>query len=198
MLNITNRGNCIYLRFLRGVVVEEFACGSFWNVRCLLRLPSRVRGGGSGYAFGMKPINRFTVFVAVALLWQWPFPAHAARDKKATKALITVTFEAHNEGTGEIYGEENLVTVTIDSVGIRYQGKGNEKAYTLKWDQVSGWQPNRFTSYSTGRAAGGDFGIGIYQDARYFSFRTHNGADFAAAVKALRAFALAKERTGMG
>lgn len=134
-------------------------------------------------------------FAAVALL---PLPGSAARKPKATKAPVVVTFEAHNEGRGEIYGDENLVTVTIDSAGFRYTAKGMEKPFSLKWEQVSGWQPNRFTSYPANRPTGGDFGIGIYQDAHYFSFRTHNGLDFTAAVKALRAYAQDKERTGMG
>ncbi len=133
--------------------------------------------------------------IAAAALCALPL---IAKKSKATQAPISVTFEAHNEGTGEIYSPENVVTVTIDKTGFRYQGKGMDKPYALTWAQVSGWQPNRFTSYSTKRPTGGDFGIGIYQDARYFSFRTHNGLDFTAAVNALRAYALDKERTGMG
>ncbi len=126
-----------------------------------------------------------TVLVAPSTTWA----------KKATPAPISVTFEAHNEGTDEIYGEENLVTVTIDSAGIRYQGKSMDKAYVMTWEQIGGWQPNSFNSYSAKRAGGGDFGIGIYQ-ARYFNFRTHNGTDFLAAVKILRKYAAAKERKG--
>jgi hypothetical protein len=148
----------------------------------------------------MRRSGRFgaAVVLAFATIALSSIPAHGAKRAKATKPPVTVTFEAHNEGVGEIYGAENLVTVTIDSEGIRYQGKSMEKPYALRWEQVSGWQPNYFTSYSPGRASGGDFGIGLYQDARYFSFRTRNGAAFTAAVKALRAYAPAKERTGMG
>ena len=69
----------------------------------------------------------------------------------------------------------------------------------MPWATVAGWQSHNFTSKkpsSTG-ADTGDYGIGIYQ-ARYFSFRTHNGRDYLAAIKALRAFASAKERPGIG
>ncbi len=121
---------------------------------------------------------------------------------KATKAKKTpppVTFEAHNEGSveGNIYGSENLVSVTIDSAGIRYQARSMDKPISLTWAQVSGWQANNFTSHSPSHA-GGDFGIGIYQGAVYISFRTRNGSDFTAAVKLLRALAYAKERAGIG
>lgn len=147
---------------------------------------------------GMRSPRRIADTIAVVALAVFSLSAHAADSKKATKAPVTVTFEAHNEGVGDIYGEQNLVSVTIDSVGIRYQGKGMDKPYALTWAQVSGWQANRFTSRSPARGTGGDFGIGIYQDARYFSFRTRNGKDYIAAIKALRNFAMAKERTGMG
>ena len=140
----------------------------------------------------MRPPNRIAFALAVTVLAVAPWPARA---KKATTAPISVTFEAHNEGTGEIYGEENLVTVTIDSAGVRYQGKGMDKPYVMPWDQIGGWQPNVFNSISPKRSSGGDFGIGIYQ-ARYFNFRTHNGTDFLAAVKALRKYAADKERKG--
>lgn len=152
----------------------------------------------SGYAFGMATPNRFVAAIMIAALMLQAVPARAAKATKATKAPLSVTFEAHNEGAGDIYGDENLVTVTIGSAGIRCQGKGIDKPLALSWAQVSGWQANRFTSYSVTRATGGDFGIGIYQDARYFSFRTHNGRDYTAAIKALRAYAPAKERAGMG
>jgi hypothetical protein len=135
-------------------------------------------------------------------------PALAPGDTKATQAAKAttakktpppVTFEAHNEGSveGNIYGNENLVSVTIDSDGIRYQGKGMDKPFSMPWVQVSGWQANNFTSRSPSHA-GGDFGIGVYLGARYFSFRTRNGRDYTAAVKELRALAYAKERPGIG
>ena len=128
--------------------------------------------------------------------------ATTANAKKVTKAIQPVVFDAHNEGSveGPIYGEENLVSVTIDSAGLRYQSKGQDKPVTIKWDELSGWQANNFTSRSPGRttAAGGDYGIGIYLGARYFSFRTRSGQDFTAAVKALRTLASAKERPGIG
>jgi len=137
----------------------------------------------------------------IATLTLSTLPAQAAKAAKAGKATKTppsVTVEAHNEGVGDIYGDENVVSVTIDSAGIRFQGKGMDKPIALTWAQVSGWQANRFTSYSVNRTTGGDFGIGIYQDAKYFSFRTHNGRDYTAAIKALRRYAGAKERAGMG
>src|SRR5579871_6595416 len=83
----------------------------------------------------------------------------AAKSKKATQAPVTVTFEAHNEGSveGAIYGDENVVSVTIDAAGIRYQGKGMDKPVQMKWDQISDWQPNNFTSHSPGRAGDGDY-----------------------------------------
>jgi hypothetical protein len=125
-----------------------------------------------------------------------------ANPKKATKAIPPVTFEAHNEGSveGHIYGDENLISVTIDSAGIRYQSKGQEKPVTIRWDELSGWQPNNFTSRSPSRksATGGDYGIGIYLGARYLSFRTQSGHDYTAAVKALRTLASLKERPGIG
>jgi hypothetical protein len=123
-----------------------------------------------------------------------------AKAKKVTKAIPPFTFEAHTEGTSEgaIYGEENLVSVTIDATGIRYRGKGMDKPYAIPWDQVSDWQPNNFTSYNPSSGKGGDFGIGVHQGARYFSFRTRNGRDYLAAIKTLRAFAPAKERAGIG
>jgi hypothetical protein len=126
--------------------------------------------------------------------------AKPTKAKKATQAIPPVTFEAHNEGgvEGRIYGEENLVTVTIDSTGISYRGKGMDKPYSIPWAQVSDWQPNNFTSYSPGRGSGGDFGIGVHQGARYFSFRTRNGRDYIAAIKTLRALASAKEHPGIG
>ena len=122
--------------------------------------------------------------------------------KKATKAIPPVAFEAHNEGSveGAIYGDENLVSVTIDSAGIRYQSKGQDKPVAIKWDELSGWQPNNFTSRSPSRtsATGGDYGIGIYLGTRYLSFRTQSGRDYMAAIKALRTLASAKERPGIG
>ena len=123
----------------------------------------------------------------------------ATNTTKAKKAPPPVTFEAHNEGSveGNIYGDENLVSVTIDSEGIRYQGKGMEKPFSMPWVQVSGWQANNFTSRNPKRPSG-DFGIGVYLGARYFSFRTRNGRDFTAAVKLLRILAYAKERSGIG
>lgn len=143
----------------------------------------------------VRPPNRIAFVLAEAVLAVSAVAPWTANAKKATRAPISVTFEAHNEGTGEIYGKENLVTVTIDSAGIRYQGEGMDKPYVMTWEQVGAWQPNIFISYSPGHAGSGDFGIGIIQ-ARYFSFRTHNRTDFLAAVKALRTFAAAKERQG--
>ena len=126
----------------------------------------------------------------------------ALKATKAAKPIPPVTFEAHNEGSveGPIYGEENLVSLTIDSAGLRYQSNGQDKPVTITWDQLSGWQPNNFTSRSPGHAStnGGDYGIGIYLGARYLSFRTRSGRDYLAAVKALRALAAAKERPGIG
>jgi hypothetical protein len=123
----------------------------------------------------------------------------ATKTTNAKKAPPPVTFEAHNEGSveGNIYGPENLVSVTIDSAGIRYQSKSTDKPVSILWAQVAGWQANNFTSRSPSRA-GGDFGIGIYQGAVYISFRTRNGSDFMAVVKVLRALAYAKERAGIG
>jgi hypothetical protein len=127
--------------------------------------------------------------------------------KKATKSIPPVTFDAHNEGSveGPIYGDENLVSVTIDSAGLAFlsknqQSKGQDKPVTIKWDELSGWQPNNFTSRSPSRtsATGGDYGIGIYLGARYISFRTRSGRDYMAAVKVLRTLASAKERPGIG
>ena len=120
---------------------------------------------------------------------------------KATKAIPPITFQAHNEGNpeGTIYGDANTVTVTIDATGIHDQGKGMDKPYDMPWASVAGWQANNFTSKKpsgTG-AETGDYGIGINQ-ARYFSFRTRNGRDYLAAIKALRSFASSKERPGIG
>lgn len=129
-----------------------------------------------------------------------PTAVKPTKEKKATRAIPPVSFEAHSEGSveGPLYGDENLVTVTIDSAGIRYQGKGMDKPVTMTWDQVSDWQPNNFTSYSPGRAGAGDFGIGVHQGGHYLSFRTRNGRAYLAAIKALRALAPAKERPGIG
>ena len=127
--------------------------------------------------------------------------------KKVTKAIPPVTFDAHNEGSveGPIYGDENLVSLTIDSTGLTFvsknqQAKGQDKPVTIKWAELSGWQPNNFTSRSPSRtsAAGGDYGIGIYLGTRYISFRTRSGRDYMAALKALRTLASAKERPGIG
>ena len=109
----------------------------------------------------------------------------------------TVTFEAHNEGV-EIYGDSNLVSVTIDRFGIRYQAKGKSDAQTIPWAQVSGWQANSFTTRNPNRAVDGDFGIGIYQNEHYISFRTRNGRDYMAAVNVLRTLAADKRRPGIG
>ena len=127
-------------------------------------------------------------------------PLKAAKAKKETKATPPVTFEAHNEGSveGAIYGLENLISVTIDSTGIQYKDKSMDKPVSISWAQVSGWQANNFTSRSPGRSDDGDFGIGIYQGARYFSFRTRKGRDYLAAIKILRTLATAKERPGIG
>jgi hypothetical protein len=157
--------------------------------------------------------NRLIVIVAaVASIAVYPAPGQDAKpasgakstkpgkEKKATKAIPPVTFQAHNEGSAEgaIYGEENLVTLTIDSTGIQYKSKTMEKPVSILWAQVAGWQPNNFTSRSPSRPDGGDFGIGIYQGAQYLSFRTRNGRDYTAAIKALRALAALKERPGIG
>lgn len=127
-------------------------------------------------------------------------PKSTKASAKTQKSISPLTFDAHNEGSveGNIYGSENLVSVTIDSEGIRYQGKDMDKPFSMPWAQISGWQANNFTSRSPARAGGGDFGIGVYLGARYFSFRTQNGRDFTAAVKVLRALAYAKERAGIG
>ncbi len=134
-------------------------------------------------------------------------PASAAKattvnPKKATKAIAPVTFEAHNEGSveGHIYGDENLVSFTIDSDGLHYLSKTQDKPVTIKWADLSGWQPNNFTSRSPSRTSTteGDYGIGIYLGARYISFRTRSGHDYMAAVKALRTLASIKERPGIG
>jgi hypothetical protein len=156
----------------------------------------------------LKAVCLIAVYlVAGSASGQTAKPTSAAKStapnaKKATKAIPPVTFEAHNEGSveGHIYGEENLVSFTIDSAGLRYQGKGQDKPVTITWDQLSGWQPNNFTSRSPSRASttGGDYGIGIYLGPRYFSFRTQSGRDYMAAVKALRTLAPAKERPGIG
>jgi hypothetical protein len=124
----------------------------------------------------------------------------ATKARKETKAIPPVTFQAHNEGSveGAIYGEENLVSVTIDSAGIHYKNKTQDKPTTITWDQVAGWQANNFTSRSPNRPDGGDFGIGIYQGTVYLSFRTKNGRDYLAALKALRTVVPAKERPGIG
>lgn len=129
----------------------------------------------------------------------------AAKPTKATKPAKTikpVTLEVHNEGSveGAIYGNENLVTLTIDSAGLHYQRKGEEKPTTVTWDQLSGWQPNNFTSRSPSRTSvtGGDYGIGIYLGSRYISLRTRSGRDYLAALKALRTMAAPKERPGIG
>jgi hypothetical protein len=127
------------------------------------------------------------------------------KSKKATKEIAPITFQAHNEGTpeGAVYSDANTVTVTIDATGIHYQGKSMDKPmdkpYDMPWASVSGWQANNFTSKKpsgTG-AETGDYGIGVNQ-ARYFSFRTRNGRDYLGAIKALRAFAAAKEHPGIG
>src|ERR1700721_2345651 len=75
--------------------------------------------------------------------------------KKATKAIPPVAFEAHNEGSveGAIYGDENLVSAPTAPAGIPYQNKGEEKPVTIKWDDLSGWQPNNFTSRSPSRTS---------------------------------------------
>ncbi len=157
---------------------------------------------------GRFPIILMAAYLAPSLAsGQLAKPTSAAKSttvnpKKATKPIPPVTFDAHNEGSveGPIYGEENLVSVTIDSAGLRYQGKAQDKPVTIKWDELSGWQPNNFTSRSPSHtsATGGDYGIGIYLGARYISFRTRSGRDYMAAVKALRTLASAKERPGIG
>jgi len=129
-----------------------------------------------------------------------PKSTKPVKERKATKTAPPLIFEAHNEGAveGAIYGDENLITVTIDATGIQYQGKGMDKPLSIPWDQVTDWQANNFTSHNPARAVAGDYGIGIHQGTRYFSFRTRNGRDFTAAVKALRAKAFSKERPGIG
>lgn len=137
------------------------------------------------------------VFVVVAAGASLTTPSVLGKPKKATEALVSVTFEAHNEAIeGSIYGDANLVSVTIDKVGVQYHAKGTDKPEIIPWAEVSGWRANNFTSYSPSRASNGDFGIGIYRNQVYFSFRTRNGRDYLAAVKALRAFAPEKERPG--
>ena len=103
---------------------------------------------------GMRAPIRLIVFVIAAIAASSasgqdarPTNGSKATDaKKATKSTPPVTFDAHNEGAveGAIYGNENLVSVTIDSTGIRYQGKSMDKPIAIPWDQVSGWQPNNF------------------------------------------------------
>ena len=137
------------------------------------------------------------VLMAASSVGAFPVFGQTAKPTKATKATKEIppfTFEAHNEGSveGAIYGDENLVTVTIDAAGFRYQSKSMDKPISIIWDQLSGWQANNFTSYSPGRAGGGDFGIGIYQGAHYLSFRTRNGRDYTSAIRALRALAAPK------
>jgi hypothetical protein len=154
------------------------------------------------------PIILIAAYLAPSLASGQPAkPTSAAKSttinaRKATKPIPPVTFDAHNEGSveGPIYGDENLISVTIDSDGLRYQSKGQDKPVTIKWAELSGWQPNNFTSQSPSRtsATGGDYGIGIYLGARYLSFRTRSGRDYMAAVKALRTLASAKERPGIG
>ena len=126
--------------------------------------------------------------------------AKSTKSAKATRPGPSVTFQAHNEGgaEGAIYGDDNLVTVTIDSSGIRYQSKGMDKPVSISWAEVSGWQPNNFTSKRPSRTTTGDYGIGIHQGAKYISFRTRNGRDYSAALKALRTLAYAKEQAGIG
>jgi len=95
-----------------------------------------------------------------------------------------------------------VVSVSIDADGIRYQGKSIDRPYAMVWAEVAGWRANSFTSSNPartpkpGRANAGDFGVGIYQGSRYISFRTRSGRDYLAAVKVLRKFASAKERSG--
>jgi hypothetical protein len=164
------------------------------------------------YAFDMQA-TQFLILLMVACLGpavacgQPDKPTSAAKSttanpKKVTKAIPPVTFDAHSEGSveGSIYGNENLVSITIDSAGLHYQGKSQDKPVAIKWDELSGWQPNNFTSRSPSRTSttDGDYGIGIYVGTRYFSFRTRSGRDYMAAVKALRAVASAKERPGIG
>jgi hypothetical protein len=192
MLNTIKNERRIYPRFIRGNT-------------CFVM--ERVQFDASmSYALGyMRVRNRLiavTVCAAVSTFGQDAKPttaAKATKSAKTKKSISPVTFEAHNEGSieGNIYGSENLVSVTIDSAGITYQGKGMDKPFSMPWAQIAGWQANNFTSRNPSRA-GGDFGIGIYLGARYFSFRTQNGRDFTAAVKELRALAYAKERAGIG
>jgi hypothetical protein len=129
-----------------------------------------------------------------------PTNAKPTKDRKATRPIPAVTFEAHNEGMveGDIYGQENLVSLTIDSQGVQYKSKTAEKPILIPWSQIAGWQANNFTSRSPSRTESGDFGIGIYQGARYFSFRTRSGPNYLEAVKALRAHIGLKERAGIG
>jgi hypothetical protein len=158
--------------------------------------------------------GRFHIILLAASLAPWPSAEQTAKPttsaakstnanpKKATKAIPAVTFDAHNEGSveGPVYGDENLVSLTIDSAGLHYAPKGQDKPVTIKWDELSGWQPNNFTSRSPSRTSsrGGDYGIGIYLGTRYISFRTQSGRDYLAAMKALRTLASAKERPGIG
>lgn len=125
-----------------------------------------------------------------------------AKPTKPAKTIEPVTLEVHNEGSveGAIYGNENLVTLTIDSAGLHYQRKDEEKPTAVTWDQLSGWQPNNFTSRTPGHTSvtGGDYGIGLYLGSRYISFRTRSGRDYLAALKALRTMAAPKERPGIG
>lgn len=157
-----------------------------------------MRAEQVGFHVGL--IVTFAAFAVIPAFGQAPASAKATKSRRATKAAPPFTFEAHNEGSveGAVYGDANLVAVTIDSTGIRYQGKGVDKPYSIPWDQVSSWQANSFTSIKPGRADGGDFGIGVYQGAHYFSFRTRNGGDYLAAVRILRALASSKERAGIG
>jgi hypothetical protein len=140
----------------------------------------------------------FVVVVAAASLAASSALGQTAKAKAGTKAPVSITFEAHNESIeGDLYGNENLVSVTIDGAGIRYQAKGADKPQTIPWTEVSGWRANNFTSFNKpDHILNGDFGIGIYQNQLYFSFRTRNGRDYTAANKALRAFASQKERPG--
>jgi hypothetical protein len=149
-----------------------------------------------------SPAKTLIVAALVALLSAFQ-PAKPTKRRKATNPPAAFTFEAHNEGSveGAIYGDENLISLTIDSTGIHFQKKNappSEKPTAIPWDQVSGWQPNNFTSRSPANTTSGDYGIGVYQGARYFSFRTRNGHDYSAALKALRALAPLKERAGIG
>ncbi len=123
----------------------------------------------------------------------------AANAKKA-KPIPPVTFEAHNEGSveGPIYGDENLVSLTIDSSGLQYQTKIQDKPVTIKWDDLSGWQANNFTSRSPGN---NNLQPAAIMESESISARatpaarTRNGHDYLAAIKALRTLASAKERS---